>query len=1178
MSYSFEGPVGAAADAKELEYIAALIQTSHADKEGFVDASIDARDIKYYLMSRFGIEMSREQVRKIILAGLGGGEDEDDCLDLCEVVAALLIPSLRKIVDENFLLSSDSAENATKTIKDVPLQEQAALVKAQLADDQSEDERVFLERVSPEEIIRFVLENILKHATGSSEPQPLTKELIRTIFAAFDETALVTNEELVSEMIAAAKDSNAVEDTEDTVLLDVKAFARALTADVMLYDPSVEKRATTNFVDAFGTLDESSQRAESSSTRNTELPDDPDNFQDNSHGQGLRKLNNVIKDEITNGLDDSVIAVTEHGPVSKKFTLSTIDFAVDNFRSKTQLLLVWFGFLCFFARYLSSGLRPRGATVCSGSGFGCKISQSVFNWVVLMLLLSLIGIVYFISVGSGNDVYRRSYLDIVVGVAGVVVFLILPLQFSTESLGDWKNAFFRVVFIIIASLTLVCQCLNAARLSFSDEFIGSNKFLSRILAGSNARDEMKFKSAAVFKVNRMLENAYSLHHPTHSRGEVNEGTNELALLNFTKVSDKTEVVGGFKWAWKSFLNGDLKRKEGIWLQTRLIAGLMAQLLFSIIAIIILSTNWHYVIGLYKDDTTYCSISFNPESCYAPEVNGTSLGIAACTDIMFEGDGCDGSKIDIVSNVELFNLTCQFIPPNPATNETVCDSVFFYEDHYATFEGELTNNEVCQAQLTTCVFYENNTAACLLGLKPQGLIPWRFEGPGCESIPLVEEIIDTRPALFADAEAFVDESIDDYIPKRWMVVLCAVVSLITGCFVAISLFANYIPSTVCTIMKFRSGAIPSLRDPNFIQYRKTLESVTYIIGLMAWGTWSSIFFTVVVVAGGVFFLVYQVTRPIVVSIVAIVIGITVTLVFKSILITVLGRVNYAAFYRKRPWLANICGVGLECWHLGLSSGYMLSRAIKLIVAATMYIGRIDQPFLGEGVGVIGGTHLDKFPSIYRQGLLSADAHRHPYIERLGLIYLLKIRHGSKFGTTAGSIWRLLFVFSLMPWLRKFRIANDADIPEEIVMLQLTSGSNTKYEKIIKDLQEELNEEKSRLEKEIRILQGKIKMNQGDANAETNLDNLLEMISNLQHKIDSAGEEKEKQNSLVRSLEHEMSELQQTKSKIENDHLYEVMALKKELSEAVLRKDELMKERDELMKNNTDLIGLLSERQS
>eukprot|EP00957_Ditylum_brightwellii_P190179 14476441-Ditylum_brightwellii.AAC.1 len=80
--------------------------------------------------------------------------------------------------------------------------------------------------------------------------------------------------------------------------------------------------------------------------------------------------------------------------------------------------------------------------------------------------------------------------------------------------------------------------------------------------------------------------------------------------------------------------------------------------------------------------------------------------------MFEVDGCDGYKIDIVSNMELFNLTCQYIP------NQICDSVFVYGIQYATFEEELTNNEVCQAQLTTCDFYENNTAACLLGLKLQ----------------------------------------------------------------------------------------------------------------------------------------------------------------------------------------------------------------------------------------------------------------------------------------------------------------------------------------------------------------------------------------------------------------------------------------------------------------------------
>jgi hypothetical protein len=41
MSYSFERPVGAAMDVKELEYIAALVQTQHNVEDTFRDASIE---------------------------------------------------------------------------------------------------------------------------------------------------------------------------------------------------------------------------------------------------------------------------------------------------------------------------------------------------------------------------------------------------------------------------------------------------------------------------------------------------------------------------------------------------------------------------------------------------------------------------------------------------------------------------------------------------------------------------------------------------------------------------------------------------------------------------------------------------------------------------------------------------------------------------------------------------------------------------------------------------------------------------------------------------------------------------------------------------------------------------------------------------------------------------------
>ena len=39
--------------------------------------------------------------------------------------------------------------------------------------------------------------------------------------------------------------------------------------------------------------------------------------------------------------------------------------------------------------------------------------------------------------------------------------------------------------------------------------------------------------------------------------------------------------------------------------------------------------------------------------------------------------------------------------------------------------------------------------------------------------------------------------------------------------------------------------------------------------------------------------------------------------------------------------------------------------------------------------------------------------------------MKLKHGPKFGKRSASTWRLLFVFALMPWLRKYRILGDLE---------------------------------------------------------------------------------------------------------------------------------------------------------
>ena len=59
-----------------------------------------AEDVRLFLSSRYGIVVSNEEVRDTIFEGLAGGSGDDGCLDLMEVVAILLIPTLLKASNE----------------------------------------------------------------------------------------------------------------------------------------------------------------------------------------------------------------------------------------------------------------------------------------------------------------------------------------------------------------------------------------------------------------------------------------------------------------------------------------------------------------------------------------------------------------------------------------------------------------------------------------------------------------------------------------------------------------------------------------------------------------------------------------------------------------------------------------------------------------------------------------------------------------------------------------------------------------------------------------------------------------------------------------------------------------------------------------------------------------------
>ena len=102
----------------------------------------------------------------------------------------------------------------------------------------------------------------------------------------------------------------------------------------------------------------------------------------------------------------------------------------------------------------------------------------------------------------------------------------------------------------------------------------------------------------------------------------------------------------------------------------------------------------------------------------------------------------------------------------------------------------------------------------------------------------------------------------------------------------------------------------------------------------------------------------------------------------------------------------------------------------LVTSALWLGRIDVEFLHDDVKILG-VGLDKVPCGFKRDLLVHEAHSHPYIDRLGGMYMTRIRDGERFGSIPGAAWRCLFVTGLMPWIVKYRVnANKDDFyPDE-----------------------------------------------------------------------------------------------------------------------------------------------------
>ena len=122
-----------------------------------------------------------------------------------------------------------------------------------------------------------------------------------------------------------------------------------------------------------------------------------------------------------------------------------------------------------------------------------------------------------------------------------------------------------------------------------------------------------------------------------------------------------------------------------------------------------------------------------------------------------------------------------------------------------------------------------------------------------------------------------------------------------------------------------------------------------------------------------------------------------------------------FYRKRPYLYNIGSIFLEAAKFALSVPIVTFRAFIMLIVCCCYMGRMDTRAFIKG----RDCNQDRFPGMFLFELMQTDAHHHPYVECLGSLLLMKLVHPDEFATAEGSVWRLLYVLTLMPWLQKKR---------------------------------------------------------------------------------------------------------------------------------------------------------------
>lgn len=987
MTITFRRPVGSHRDVLEMEYILALLQTSPRLQQYFTTS-----DVAKLLMSRHGVVADPKDIESLVdLAGQFSKPAAEATVEPKSMGPSRLARTLRR----------KKSYDEEPTVDDSPRIDMVQMVAMLLIPHLRQcQEDGALDQVT------HVLERSLRQASEGGGLYTVDT-LRRCILHLTGEQA---EQALLEEMIECAK-GNSLES--------------ALTDDISDFSLKWKSLKSAHLQDAM------------------------------SAGKAQ-----VLDQELGSGVPSGV----EPKQLKQVFTAPSIDATADTFNRPLFVVLLWTCGVILYFTYVWQNENAQWAKAdCDKfSDIGCPIVQGILSWIQIFVHITTLGTAWIFlgSLGNSSTYNKKAVNALCICISMVVIGVCTIGAFKSSA----KNEFFDAsagnegTLYITAFLTiLLAGCLLLTRLfdliNLALPESAQEGAIGRVIAAASLRSERNTKQAAQWKMRRFISNALQYHEPHMSRMEVivaGSSKSSDVLLKFQLDEDEKETVGGIAWAWRRILDGSILTEEGVWLHGRLwacnfvvrchtlnvnFASLSAILtmskqfvncVFLVVLIFFFVTQKNLFVPRYLPPLKMVVPEPPPELLALPmqvSNNETSLPRAFGTFFDFAQNFSlsplyrGGFVTTLFASSyweEGFNLTTGIEFSLDVYNELkltetslgllAYGAARFYFIENPPFDIFLVSATAQEAQ-SGFALSESEYSSILIGMESNVLFPFNVEFDIVSSFS-------SDPADQRDDGAFFDLSESQYGA-------IAAFSVLAGLAAATYITLLYIPSHVSTVLMFRSGVLESLRDPYFEKYRTALDVITLLFGSSFWGTLFAVVTTGGVVALVLLLLTLTWGTTITRTASGQLCGMAVIIGVKFLILIALRFTFFSAFFRKKPGAANLFHIVMEVWNVALSVGFILLRAVKFFLIGGFFIARIDTPFLAPGVGLIGGMEIDSYPLSFRKDLLLHEAHRHPFIETIGLCTLLKLRLGPEFGRNPHSCWRILLLLSLCPWLRKYK---------------------------------------------------------------------------------------------------------------------------------------------------------------